>query len=80
MRLSFEIGEIVGIDPGYNAGIWLRFSPASNNSSEGANVPNHGLLLIVDIDKSQFSRDPSVKVLSANGMVGWTFSSRLKKI
>jgi hypothetical protein len=80
VRLSFEIGEIVGIDPGYNAGIWLRSSPASKVSSEGSHVPNHSLLLIVGIDTTQFSRDPSIRVLSECGTVGWTFSSRLKKI
>jgi len=80
MRLSFEIGEIVGIDPGYNAGIWLRSSPSSNISSEGSNVPNHGLLLVVEIDTTQFLKDPPVKVLSNRGVVGWTFSSRLKKV
>ena len=79
MRSALKIGELVEIDPGYNAGIWLRPTHDSNISPEGNHV-KQGPLLVLEIDYTRFERDRPVKVLSSCGKVGWTFESRLKNL
>lgn len=79
MRCDFDIGDLVQIDMGYNAGIWLRPASDSNISPEGNHV--QGVMLVVlEIDYVTFTRDRAIKVLSCCGKVGWTFESRLRKI
>jgi hypothetical protein len=79
VRLEFKVGELVDIDPGYNAGIWLRSEPAANITSNNSHVKS-GPLIVLEIGETLFAKDPSVKVISCCGLVGWTFASRLRQV
>ena len=74
---NFVVGELVLIDPGYNAGIWLRQTGDANVAPDANHVPG-GTLLILEIDHTKFEKDRPIKVLSNCGKVGWTFESRLR--
>ena len=80
MRSGFKVGELTGIDPGYNGGIWLRPQSGMNISADIGHVHPDGLLVVIEIDEKSPSRDYSIKVVSSCGKVGWTFISRLKKL
>ena len=71
------MGELVGIDPGYNAGIWLRTAPGVSISQDHGHVKD-GWLIVIEIEDKL--KDPSVRVVSSTGLVGWTFASRLIKL
>lgn len=79
MKSIFEIGEMVGINSNYNAGIWLRPAPDIHVSSDSGHV-QHGCLLILEISEAILPADPSVKVIASDGKIGWTFQSRLIKL
>lgn len=79
MKSEFTVGDLVRINPGYSGGIWLRPMPSKNLSPESGHVFD-GTLIVLDIDCGDSPRDPSVKVISSCGKVGWTFESRLRRI
>ena len=79
MRCEFLIGDLVEAHPGYPGGIWLREKPGTN-LSPGSGCVTTGFLIVLEIDKEIYSRDPCIKVLSSCGLFGWTFQSRLQKI
>ena len=79
MKTQLNVGDLAKIDPGYTSGIWLRAEPSANISTENANV-RCGVLLVLEVDNSLLSKDPSVKVVSEDGRAGWTFASRLVKV
>jgi len=80
MRSRFIVGELVGVNPGFSGGIWLRQDPGSNLSRDSGYVNFQGALIIIEIDETQSIRDPSIRVISNCGKTGWTFESRLQKI
>lgn len=80
MKSEFAVGDLVRINPGYSGGIWLRPVPSQTLSPESGHVFD-GTLIVLEIDgSSELPKDPSIKVISSCGKVGWTFESRLRKI
>jgi len=74
-------GDLVTVNPSFNAGIWLRPEPGSFVSREESHV-KEGFLIVIKIAHGHESlyHDPYVHVLSSVGIFGWTFLSRLKKV
>jgi hypothetical protein len=79
MKSQFAVGDLVRINSGYSGGIWLRPVPGTNLSPESGHVFD-GVLVVLETDHGEFPRDPSVRVISSCGKVGWTFESRLRKV
>lgn len=79
MKCEFTVGDLVRINPGYSGGIWLRPVPSQTLSPESGHVLD-GTLIVLGINHGDSPRDPSIKVISSCGKVGWTFESRLRKI
>lgn len=78
MKHDLLVGDLVGIDPGYSGGIWLRREPTANISTDSGHVMS-GTMIILQLCSDKTARDASVKVVSSCGKVGWTFASRLRK-
>lgn len=71
---KFHPGELVGIRPGYDIGIWLRkLEEEMDAISEGRTLPNE-MLVVVE------SEGDNIKVVNQRGIVGWTWSNRLQKL
>ena len=74
MRREFNVGDLVGIDPGYSSGILLREDPDVAKSTISCQIERNCLLVITNIEGT------SVRVLSSSGNAGWTQENRLRKI
>lgn len=75
-----DVGEMVGLNPGWLGGVWLRESPQEWSNPGGWVVEPGGLVVVVDVDCS-VGRDPWVKVVACgSGVVGWTKASRLDRV
>lgn len=73
-RLTFQIGELVGIEPGYDTGIWLRSLKEEMDVIEDSRTPSHETVIVLEI------KGDAVKVANRRGIIGWTWTNRLQKL
>lgn len=67
-------GDMMVVDPGYHSGIWLRSHPDISTSPSSSKIPPESRVLVVDVIGE------NVYVVGEGGIVGWTWTSRLKSI
>lgn len=73
-RDGYRVGELLGIEPGYRGGIWLRTSPEETRSREVDLVRPEEVVVVLAVEGK------CVRVISGGGVVGWTWTSRLRKL
>jgi len=73
MRIIFNAGELAIVHPNYHSGIWLRNNICLPVSDVTGHIPSASVVTILEIV------DNNVKVISKNGLVGWTWKNRLIK-
>lgn len=73
-RDGYRVGELLCVEPGYRGGIWLRTSPDEFRSKETDLVRPEELIVVLAIEGK------CVRVMSGSGAIGWTWTSRLRKL
>lgn len=74
VREVFRVGEMAMVDPGYHSGIWLRTEQNLAKSRESNRVSPGSRLLVLEI------RNDDILVVGEGGVVGWTWTNRLKHL
>ena len=74
MKERFCVGDLAMIDPGYHSGIWLRSQVDVGSSDSSVWVPPDGLVIVLEM------RNENVRIIGGDGVVGWTWMSRLVEL
>jgi len=73
-------GSLAVLSDTFSSGVWLREHPDSTDTREELRVRG-GLFLVVEVlEDERWEGDPSLRVLTSSGLVGWTFLSRLRLV
>lgn len=71
-------GSLAVLSDTFTSGIWLRETPDATDAREELRVRG-GLFLVVEVLEDElWEADPSLRVVTSEGLVGWTFLSRLR--
>lgn len=73
-RRALAVGELVGIEPGYDTGIWLR------NLADEMDVIHDGRVLPDETVVVLEVRGDAVRIVNHRGVSGWTWMNRLRKL
>jgi hypothetical protein len=73
-RGVYRVGQMVGVDPGYHSGIWLRSEADLSRCVDSVHVSAESRMLILEVSGN------SVMVIGEGGVVGWTWMNRLKRL
>ena len=74
VRIQFHVGELVVVDSGYASGIWLRSIRTPGRNQGGDWIQTHEVAIVLDVI------DDDIRVISNNGVIGWTRRSRLRHL
>jgi len=74
MRDIFSVGELAGVDSGYASGIWLRDKHDEMRIMSSGQILPCDVVIVLEIDRD------SVHVIGRNGVDGWTWKDRLRKL
>lgn len=73
-------GSLAVLSDTFTSGIWLRETPNATDAREELRVRG-GLFLVVEVlEDERWEGDPSLRVVTSEGLVGWTFLSRLRLV
>lgn len=73
-------GSLAVLSDTFTGGIWLRETPNATDAREELRVRG-GLFLVVEVlEDERWEDDPSLRVVTSEGLVGWTFLSRLRLV
>lgn len=73
-RCCFNIGELVEIEPGYESGIWVRSNRVFANNRDVKKLLSGRLAIVLEVVGTD------VKIIGGDGVVGWTWENRLRKL
>lgn len=73
-RCTFQIGELAGIEPGYDSGVWLRKLEEEMDVIKDSRISPDETVIVLEV------KGDAVRVANRRGVIGWTWMNRLQKL